>query len=282
VLGFTLLIGSFFAATATAQPQISLSTTVANPAQSVAVTITGQPGDHFALLGSTVNSGADYAGVRLRVGRDVAILSTGTLNGSGQAIVSFIPPFVGSVIDRYYVQAVTSPSPQFDPLEGSAAAVIRNGDLVTGLEGPMGPEGPPGPQGPVGPVGPIGPEGPIGPRGLQGFTGPRGPSDGWRTGGTMTLPVGDYLMIAQVQIQNTGPFEVGMTCNLHFTGTFGGITYAPASITVGSNRRTNAVILGNVDIVNGTGTITGSCGSLPAGVTATYHLAAIQVGALHQ
>jgi hypothetical protein len=73
-----------------------------------------------------------------------------------------------------------------------------------------------------------------------------------------------------------------MTCNLHFTGTFGGITYAPASASVREGRRSTIMILGQADIVNGTGTITGSCGSLPTGVTATFHMAAIQVATLHQ
>jgi hypothetical protein len=41
-------------------------------------------------------------------------------------------------------------------------------------------------------------------------------------------------------------------------------------------------MLGYADIVNGTGTITGSCGSLPAGVTATFHMTAIQVATMHQ
>jgi hypothetical protein len=39
--------------------------------------------------------------------------------------------------------------------------------------------------------------------------------------------------------------------------------------------------IGSADIVNGTGTITGSCGSLPTGVTATFHIAAIQVATMH-
>ena len=85
-----------------------------------------------------------------------------------------------------------------------------------------------------------------------------------------------------MQITNDGPYDVGMTCNLYFSGTYGGITYAPASTEVRSGRRGTLFMLGDADIVNGTGTITGSCGSLPAGVTATFHITAIQVGTLHQ
>lgn len=279
VLVLTLLSGSLFAATASAQPQIVLSTTVVAPAESVAVTITGDPGTYYALLGSAVDSGTVFAGPRLKLGRDVVILGTGLIAGDGQTTVSIVPPFVGTVLDRYYVQAVTAFSPQFETLEASAAAVVRNRDLVEGLEGPAGPQGPTGPAGPQGLMGPIGPQGPAGP---QGFTGPRGPSDGWRSGGTVTLPVGNFILITQVQITNNSPYEVGMSCNVHFNGTYGGIVYAPAAGSVRSGQRGNLVILGSADIVNGTGTITGSCGSLPAGVTATFHIAAIQVGTLHQ
>jgi hypothetical protein len=95
-------------------------------------------------------------------------------------------------------------------------------------------------------------------------------------------PVGDFVPITQVQIVNDSPYEVGMTCNLHFSGVYGGITYAPASNSVRAGRRGTLMMFGSADILNGTGTITGSCGSLPAGVTATFHIAAIQVATLHQ
>ena len=88
-------------------------------------------------------------------------------------------------------------------------------------------------------------------------------------------------LVVQVQIVNNSPFDVGMNCNLHFSGTFGGITYAPASTNVRSGQRGGVLILGSADIVNGTGTITGSCGSLPSGVTATFHMSAIQVANMH-
>jgi collagen triple helix repeat protein len=282
VLVLSVLTSSLLAATASAQPQLSLSSTVVAPAESVTVTIVGQPGAFYALLGSTVDGGVPFAGPRLKLAREVVLLTTGTLGGDGQAAVAILPPFVGTVLDRYYVEAVTSFSPQFDPLEASAAAVIRNGDLVKGLEGPPGPEGPAGPAGPTGLTGPQGPIGLQGPAGPQGLTGPRGPSDAWRGGGSVTLPVGDFLLITQVQIENNSPYEVGMTCNLYFSGIYGGITYAPASDSVRSGRRSTLIIIGSADIVNGTGTITGSCGSLPAGITATFHIAAIQVATLHQ
>ena len=116
--------------------------------------------------------------------------------------------------------------------------------------------------------------------GPQGLTGPRGPSDAWRGGNSVTVPVGNFILLTQVQIVNNSPYEVGMTCNLHFSGVYGGIAYAPASGSVRSGRRNTLMILGSADIVNGTGTITGECGALPAGVTATFHITAIQVAAI--
>ncbi len=273
VLVLMLLSSSLLTATATAQPHVVVSTTVAAPGEQVSVAITGDPGAYYALLGSPVNNDGNFTATRLRLGHEVVVLSTGIIGGDGQAAVSIQPPFVGTVLDRYYIQVVASFSSQFNTLEASETVVIRNRDLVEGLEGPPGPQGP---------AGPTGLQGPAGPAGVQGLTGPRGPSDAWRTGNNLTIPVGDFVLLTQVQIANDGPFDVGMTCNLYFSGTYGGITYSPASTEVRSGRRGTVFMLGYADIVNGTGTITGSCGSLPAGVTATFHITAIQVATMHQ
>jgi hypothetical protein len=275
------LVGVLLPLSAAAQPQLELSTTVAAPAEIVHVTIVGNPGSYYALLGSSVNSGAALAGVRLKVGPDVVILSIGQLAGDGRATVNVIPPFLGSVLDRYYVQAVTSPSSKFETIEPSPLDVIRNGDLVTGLEGPPGPEGPagpPGPTGPIGPTGPVGPQGPAGPTGPQGFTGPRGPSDAWRSGSSLVIPVGEFILFTQVQITNNNPGDVGLTCNLNFSGSYGGIVYAPGYVHVRSGQRGTVTFTGTAEIINGTGTITATCGSLPFGVTASFHQTAIQMG----
>lgn len=268
---FAFVASCLMAASAHAQPQVTLSSTVVAPGESVAVTMTGAPGAFYALLGSSVDEGGSFAREGLRLRRDVTIIATGSLDGAGQATLNVKPPFLGTVLDRYYFQAVTSFTSKFDPLESSAAAIVRNGDLVKGLEGPPGPQGPAGSAGEVGPVGPTGPAGP------QGLTGPRGPSDAWRGGNGVVLPVGDFFLITQVQIANNSPFEVGMTCNLSFDGIYGGIIYAPASVSVPSGRKGSVTFTGAADIVNGTGTITGNCGALPAGVTATFHIGAIQV-----
>ena len=183
------------------------------------------------------------------------------------------PPFLGTVLDRFYVQAATSFSSKFDTLESSASAIVRNGDLVKGLEGP------PGPQGPAGAVGAVGPTGPAGP---QGLTGARGPSDGFLAGNTLVLPVGDFFLMTQVQIENNSAAEIGITCNLSFSGSNGGIAFAPASASVQSGRKGSLTMIGTSNILTAPGTITGNCGALPAGVTATFHIGAIQVGTMHQ
>jgi hypothetical protein len=125
----TFITTCLTAGAAFAQPQISISPTSVVPSQSVTVTVTGTPGQFYAVIGSSVNSGVSYAGVALGVGSDFRIHATGTLNSSGQAIVSFAPPFQGTTLDRYYVQAGTSPSSSFNPLQVSASIPVRNADL---------------------------------------------------------------------------------------------------------------------------------------------------------
>ena len=106
VLVAAIFAGVLFAAPASAQPQISLSTTVRAPGETVSVTITGVPGAFFAVLGSSMNGGFSYAGVALGVGSDVVILAQGVISGSGEASMQVVPPFNGTVLDRYYLQAV--------------------------------------------------------------------------------------------------------------------------------------------------------------------------------
>jgi hypothetical protein len=126
VSGITVLV--VLSGTAWAQPELTLSATVVAPGQSVTVTVTGAPGHYYAVIGSSVNAGFSYAGVPLAVGADVTILSMSQLDGSGQAVVAITPPFSGTTLDRYYVQAVTSTSPTFVPLQASAGAIVRNRD----------------------------------------------------------------------------------------------------------------------------------------------------------
>jgi len=171
VLVIAVIACVLFTTPVSAQPQILLSTTMARPGDAVTITVSGDPGEHYAVIGSSVNGGFSYAGVALGVGPDVVILAQGVLNGSGVASIRVVPPFNGTVLDRYYLQAVTSPAPNFMPLEASPGHAVRNGDLIAGLAGADGPPGPEGPAGPAGAPGATGPQGPAGPMGL---TGPAG------------------------------------------------------------------------------------------------------------
>jgi hypothetical protein len=128
-----MALGLICAAPAMAQPTLTLGAEVSPPNIGVAATITGIPGRHYALIGSAVGSGFTYAGVPLAVGPDVVILRMGVLDGSGQAVVAFTPPFAGSTLDRYYVQAATSTNASFMPLEVSPGRIVKNADLLGGI-----------------------------------------------------------------------------------------------------------------------------------------------------
>jgi len=154
--------------------EMTASADVAAPGVPVSVTIVGPPGRYYALLGSSVGAGLTHAGVNLSIGVEYALLAGGQLDGSGQVVVSVIPPFLFTSLDRYYLQAATSSSTQFVPLTLSPGKIVRNADLVEGLSGPPGPPGLTGPPGATGPAGPPGATGPQGPIGLTGATGSQG------------------------------------------------------------------------------------------------------------
>jgi hypothetical protein len=156
----------------------------------VAVTVSGPAGQQFAVIGSSTNAGLSYAGQPLAVGPDVVILRQGSLNAAGTAVVSVTPPFLGTTLDRYYIQAVVSASPSFVPLQISAGMVLRNHDLLKGLADLQGPPGPTGPQGPQGEPGVAGPQGAVGLQGPAGPTGPAGPAGGERGPVGATGPTG--------------------------------------------------------------------------------------------
>lgn len=94
------------------------------PGESVNVTISGAPGQNFALIGSTTDSGFTYAGVPLRAGPDVQILMVGALDGAGNAVVPVRPPFPAR--DRYYLQAAVSPTPAFSSITPGNSLVLVN------------------------------------------------------------------------------------------------------------------------------------------------------------
>jgi hypothetical protein len=196
----SLLIATVLApTTATAQTtQLTISTDIAVPGDTVALTFSGEPGFFYVLLGSPTRSGLRYGDIELAVGADYAILAAGVFDATGMVTVQVIPPFQQTTLDRYYFQAASSPNSNYLPLTVSPGRIVRNGDLVVatvagggaaggsgasgagaeGPQGPAGPSGPPGPAGPSGPAGAAGPAGatgPLGPAGPPGAAGPQGP-----------------------------------------------------------------------------------------------------------
>jgi hypothetical protein len=161
---------------AAAQTTLTVSPDTVTPGMGIEATVTGPPGHFFVIIGSVVDSGMSYGGVPLAVGADVVTLAQGVLDGTGHTTVTLMPPFRGTVLDRYYLQAATSPSAGFVPLSVSPGRVIRNGDLLSGLTGPPGRPGPQGPAGPTGSTGATGPQGSAGEPGPAGDTGPAGPT----------------------------------------------------------------------------------------------------------
>ncbi len=53
------------------------------PGAAVTLTVTGIPGQNFAVLGSSVGAGLAYGGVNLAVGSDMVILAMGAIGGTG-------------------------------------------------------------------------------------------------------------------------------------------------------------------------------------------------------
>ena len=228
-----LLLGA--ASLAAAQTTLSVSADVVTPGSPITATVTGPPGQFYAIIGSSVGSGISYGGVALGVGLDFAILAQGVLDGTGSVSVPLTPPFRGSVLDRYYLQAATSSSPAFIPLSVSAGRVLRNGDLVSGLTGPAGPPGPTGPIGPAGlagSIGPIGPAGPTGPAGISGAIGSTGPTGQTGPPGTAgaagatgplgpTGPTGATGSPGVVVTNAAGSYDFGNVNGFVAAGTFG-------------------------------------------------------------
>ena len=182
------LVTAVAATPAAAQVTLAVPAAPVTPGAVVTVTIQGPPGQHYALLGSSVGAGLVFSGVPLAVGTEFSVVASGVLDGSGQAVVTGTPPFVFTTLDRYYLQAVVSASPTFAPLQASAGGIVRNADVLgppSALQGPPGPVGPTGPEGPAGPAGvggadgapgPVGPSGPAGPAGAAGADGAPGPA----------------------------------------------------------------------------------------------------------
>lgn len=203
-LGAGLLAGS--AAGSSAQTiQISTPEDIVSPGVAVPLTVVGPPRHFFAIAGSSTGAGYVYGGVALPVGPDVVVFHIGLLDDSGQAVVSVVPPFVGTQLDRYYLMAAWSTNGAFIPLVSSSHLIVRNGDLLRSVAGPPGPPGPVGPMGPTGPAGLTGPPGPQGVAGPTGLTGPTGPMGQMGPPGP-TGPIGPQgLQGIQGAVGPTGP-----------------------------------------------------------------------------
>jgi len=172
LLTFSGLLFAPFSLAAAQVPSITPAAENVAPGGSVSVTISGTPLHFFALVGSSTNAGLSYGGVGLSVGADALVLAQGVLDGNGVAVVSIRPPFLGTTLDRYYLQGATSVSAGFSTFAVSAGRVLRNLDVVVGgAAGPTGPAGPAGPAGPTGLAGPTGATGAAGPQGAAGVPG---------------------------------------------------------------------------------------------------------------
>ena len=128
------------AAPALAQPTLSItpSTYVLGPSGSTTTVQIdgGLPLTFYALVGSSTNSGFSYAGTALNVGPDVRILATGQLDVYGRASVTVNPPF--TQFGRQYLQAVTSPAPNFPVLYGTSNSVVLVNSQEARLFMPVG------------------------------------------------------------------------------------------------------------------------------------------------
>lgn len=171
----------------------------------------------------------------------VAIIAlTFSLIGNGYAATQLAKNSVGTTQlkkDAVRSSKVKNGTLSAADLSAAARATLRGGQGpagANGAQGAAGPTGPNGPTGPTGPTGPLGPQGQQGQQGQQGLQGLRGPSDiitssagccpGFSTGGTivdsLTLPAGNYMVLASVAIQHLGlaTDTRGGRCTLDRTG----------------------------------------------------------------
>src|SRR3954468_18617929 len=108
-------------------PDLVVPQSVVTPGAQVTATVVGTPGDYYALLGSAVGAGLTFGGVPLSVGTDYAVVASGQFDGSGRAMVTGVPPFLFTTLDRYYLQVVTSATANFASIVASPGRILRNG-----------------------------------------------------------------------------------------------------------------------------------------------------------
>ncbi len=230
------------------------------------------------------------------MGADVVVIGQGRLDAAGQATVQFVPPFLGTTCDRYYVQAGTSSSPAFALLALTAGQIVLNADLAGVIAGPQGPAGPlgaagsQGPQGLTGPQGPAGTNGSVGATGSQGIQGPTGPSDVYvnqpeasvalvqdveTTVWAIKLSAGSYLLQAHM-IPDYGAKNSNLVCSLYS----GAVVLSVAPIRADSHRDTT-VSFTRAIVLDSSAAITVTCLAADSDALATYPmLAAVKVGSV--
>jgi hypothetical protein len=194
-------------------------------------------------------------------------------------------------------------------LQGPAGAPGPKGEQgAPGTTGPAGERGPAGPQGAAGERGPAGPAGRDGRDGHDGREGPdghpgppglRGPSDAYNSetdGGsplslpgdlqtvtvrTVSVPAGAYLVLAKIQLHNTGTGPAAVSCS------FLGETDAQDALVppVGAfGAGLGEITLQHAQTLSAAGTLSVRCTAYGPGshvVTAFDKLTALAVGALH-
>ena len=183
------LAASLSATLAAAQaPTLSVSQSNVVPGASVTLTVAGPAGERYTIIASVVGAGGTYAGQALAVGADYVVVAHGVLDGSGLAVVPFTPPFLGSVLDRAYIQAATSASPTSCPWpcrRVRCCATTTWSRVWRARPAPARPGGPEGPMGALGLTGATGLTGADGQRarrvqrgrqvsGVAGVAGPTG------------------------------------------------------------------------------------------------------------
>ena len=136
VLAFLFLV--CLAGRAWAQPTLTVAPLDVQPGDHVTVTVTGTPGQVWAVGGSYFGTGFVLAGVPLGLGPDAVVLGSGILDGSGAASFSFTPPPAG-LTTLFYVQAVTAADASFTNPQASGSVTLRPAGVFTNT--PVFPQG---------------------------------------------------------------------------------------------------------------------------------------------
>jgi hypothetical protein len=124
---FLMLGWLLTAATGVAQPTVlSVNNQWVAPGETIRVTVTAAPHAVFAIVASTVGTGAAFAGVALEVGEGYVVIASGVLDAAGRATISYTPPFTAAGPERIYLQAGNSWSAPSAQISLSSGVVLSN------------------------------------------------------------------------------------------------------------------------------------------------------------